>query len=136
MPYSGTLHASHRASRCSRSICRGVIADVGRSPGPALLAIRSQRHDLVGAALARRAVKINVSPRIARHGAGLEIGSVPNRCIAWSLRQCGKTFTDGRIPADVEIEQVERAGEALDLEFGRLHFGVPEVVEYAGTNQA
>src|SRR4029453_16631851 len=94
---------------CSWSICRSVIADVGRSAGPALLAIRSQRYDFVGTALARRAVKIDVSPRIGRHSAGLEIGAVPNRCISWSLRQCGKTFADGWIPADVEIKQVERA---------------------------
>src|SRR5512138_2069863 len=120
--------------RCSWSIPSSVIANVGCSPGPTLLTIRSQRHDLVRAALARRTVKIDMPPRIARNGAGLEVGPVPDRCIAGSLRQCGETFADGRIPADVEVKQVKRAREALDLEFRRLDLGVPEVVEHAGAD--
>jgi hypothetical protein len=37
----------------SWSIDRGLVADVGRSARPSLLAIRPQRYYLVGAALAR-----------------------------------------------------------------------------------
>src|SRR4051812_3337586 len=138
-PESGSRRSAggHHPRKPSRSLCIGAVAtDVGRGAHPALLAIRSQRYDLVRAALGGSAVNVGVSPRIGRHGAGLEIGPVPNPGIAGSLRQRGKTFAAGRIPADIEIKQVKRAGEALDLEFGRLDFGVPKVVEYAGTHQA
>src|SRR5882672_3014469 len=77
-----------------------------------------------------------MSPRIGRHGTGLEIGSVPNRRIAGSLCQSRKTFAHSRVPANVEIKQVERAAEALDLEFGRLDLGFPKIIEHAGTHQA
>src|SRR2546430_1813179 len=121
----------------SRSLCIGaVVADVGRSARPALLAIRSQRYDLVRAALGGSAVKVDVSPRIGWHGAGLEIGPVPNPGIAGSLRQRSKAFAAGRIPADIEIKQVKRAGETLDLEFGRLDLGLSKRIKHAGPHQA
>ena len=80
----------------SRSLCIGAVAtDVGRGARPALLAIRSQRYDLVRAALGGSAVKVDVSPRIGWHGAGLEVGPVPNPGIAGSLRQRSKAFAAG-----------------------------------------
>src|SRR6478752_2566313 len=125
------------ARRLSWSFSVGAITtDVGRGARPSLLAIRSQRHDRVRTALGRSAVDIEVSPRIGRHGAGLEIGSVPDRSIAGSLRQSGKTLAASRVPADVEVKQVERTRETLDLQFGRLDFGIPEITEHTGTYQA
>src|SRR5438552_13288959 len=88
--------------------CDGALAaQVCRGARTALLAIRSQRHDLIGAAFGGSAVDVEMSPRIGRHRAGLEIRSIPDRCIVGPLCQRRETFAAGRIAADVEVEEVE-----------------------------
>src|SRR4051794_35809980 len=78
------------------------------------------RKNVVGPVLARCAVDVRVAPRIGWHQAAFQIRPIPGVDAAGPLHQRGETFRAVRIAAGVEEKQVERAGEALDLDLRRL----------------
>src|SRR5215831_21046055 len=94
--------------------------NVRRRAGAALLAVRAVRDDVIGAVLAWRSVDVSVPPGIIGNEARAQIRPVPGIDAAGALRQGGETFARGRIAAGIEIEQVERAREALHLDAGGL----------------
>src|SRR5581483_10758638 len=109
---------------------------VGRGPSAALLAVGPERDDLVGRAFHRGAVAIGMSPRIAGNHAPLEVGPVPHLAVARPRHERAEAFARARIAADVEIIQIERAREALDLNLGRLGLRLAEIVQHARADEA
>src|SRR5262245_52883102 len=55
----------------------GVQRDIGGSAAATLPAIRAERHDVIGAALAGSAIDIGMVPRIVGDGATPQVGPVP-----------------------------------------------------------
>src|SRR3984957_14226307 len=118
---------------CGLFIRRGRY--VGRGPASTFDAVGAVGGDLVGAVLAGRTVDVGLAPRIVRQLAALEIRAVPCGEPAGRLDECGQAFRRRRITTGVEIEQLERAGEALDLDLRRLHLGVAQIVEHPRADQ-
>src|SRR5271154_145930 len=83
----------------------------------------------------RNFVEIGMTPRIHGHRAGLEVGPVPSKRRRRWLDQRGQTLIGVWIGAVVEIIEVERSGEAFNLDLRRLHLRLAEIVQYAGTYQ-
>src|SRR6266403_4748070 len=110
--------------------------NVGRQTAATFLTIRSVREDIVRAAVAGRTIHIGIVPGIVGDVATFEIRSVPGsyaRCPAHQRRQA---FRRRGKPARIEIEQVERAAEALQLDLRGLDFRFAEIIENARTDQA
>src|SRR6476659_6565430 len=110
--------------------------DVGGCAGAAFIAVRAIGHDVISAVLSGRTIDVRLSPRVIRHAAALEIGAVPGRNVAGRADQRHQAFRGGRIAAGVEVEQVERAREALDLDLGGLDLRFAEIIEHARADQA
>src|SRR5262245_61118468 len=72
-----------------------------------------------------------MSPRIGRYAAALEIGAVPDRHVGRALREGIKSLRAGGVTPGVEVEQVERRAEALDLQPRRLHARFAEIAQHA-----
>src|SRR6185295_6681744 len=105
--------------------------DVLPGAGATFCSIRTIGKDVVCAVLPRRAIDIRVAPGIGRDGAAFQVGSVPGRDVAGAAHQGGQALRAVRIAAGVEKEQVERAGEAFDLDLGRLGLRLGQIVEHA-----
>src|SRR5580704_10592961 len=103
---------------------RLIARNVGSGSSAALLTIRTERDDLVGRSLDRGPIDVSVSPWIVRNDAALQVRAVPLLRIAGPRHQRGEAVTRSRIAAHVEVIKVERAGEALDLDFCRLDLGL------------
>src|SRR5262249_22937009 len=103
--------------------------DIGCRSGSTFLAIRTIGHDIVGAVLPRRAVLIGIAPGVVGHDRALQVRSVPRHRAARTLHQRGQAFGARRVAAVVEEIEIERAGEALDLNLGGLGLRLGEVVE-------
>src|ERR1700675_3119928 len=85
--------------------------------------------------LPRRTVHIAVAPGIVGDIAALEIGPVPGGDARRRPNQRRQAFGGRWKPPGVEIEQVERAPEALQLNLGRLDLGLAEIVQNARADQ-
>src|ERR1051326_1540566 len=109
--------------------------DVGGVPGSTFLPVGSITDNVVSTVLTRGAILIRTSPGIVGNDAAFEIRSVPGRGSAPPLCQRRETFRTRRIAPSVEIIEVERAAEALDLNLRRLHLGFAEVVDHARADQ-
>src|SRR5205823_7090737 len=68
------------------------IRDVGCAAGSALMAIRAVRDNLVGGALDRGVIQVGMAPRIVRHAAAFDIGSIPNLYASRPLHQSVETL--------------------------------------------
>src|SRR5262249_49922402 len=90
--------------------------DVRGRSAPALLSIRTIPDDVIGAVLAGRAINVSMSPRIVGNEAAAQIRPVPGLGAPRPLGECRKALAGRRITAVVEVEQVERARERLDLD--------------------
>src|ERR1700704_979208 len=113
---SPIMASTHRISISANpySLLAGSMrapADIGRGSAAAFLSVRAQRDDLERRAPARRAIYVAMAPGIARHHAAPQIRPVPALCVV-ALGQRGQPFIAGRITAEIEKIQVERAGEA------------------------
>src|SRR5262245_44343290 len=98
----------------------GVQRDIGGSAAAALPAIRAERHDVVGTALAGSAIDIGMVPWIGGDSAAPQVRPVPGVDPWRAANQRRKPLRRRRITAGVEIEQIQRAGEALQLDLCRL----------------
>src|SRR5262249_54743251 len=103
--------------------------------GAALLAVRAVRDDVIGAVLAWRSVDVSVPPGIIGNEARAQIRPVPGIDAAGALRQGGETFARARVAAGIEIKQVERAREALDLDARGLDLRLGQIVEHARADE-
>src|SRR5215475_12664303 len=108
---------------------------IGGGPGSALLSVSAERNDLIGAAFSGRAIDVSLAPRIIRHGAALQIRAVPRRQSWCRLDECGQALRRGRVAARIQIEQIKRAREALDLDFGGFDLRFTEVAEHPRADQ-
>ena len=90
--------------------------NVGGNSAAAFLAVGSVGHDVIRAVLAGRAIDVAVVPGIVGNVAALQIRSVPGGDARRLPDQRRQSFRRGGKPAGVEIEQVERAAEALRAE--------------------
>src|SRR3954464_13053081 len=89
--------------------------DVGCRSTAAFLTVRSERDDIVGRARARRAIDIDVTPGIVRPHPPAQIRPVPAGLIV-AARQPGEALIRGRIAAEIEVVEIERARKTLDLD--------------------
>src|SRR3569623_69326 len=69
---------------------------------------------------ARRRVFVVVPPRVLRRGGLLPVGPGPVRKPGRRDDQRLQAFLRGRIAAELELEQVERLADLVDLDLGRL----------------
>src|SRR5438270_3918458 len=99
-----------------------AASDVAGRSTAAFLSVGAERDDFVGRALARRTIDIAVTPRVVRHHAAAQIGAIPALRVG-RPRQRGKALGGARIPPEVEIVEIQRAGKALDLDLGSLGLG-------------
>src|SRR5882672_3146870 len=138
MASTHTISSKVKPRSAASLIFRGHAFErnVGRNPAAAFLAVGAVGHDVVGTVFAGRAVDVSVAPRIGRHAAALQIRSVPGRDAGRALYERRQSLGSRRKPAGVEIEQVERARETLQLDPGRLDLGFAEIVEHTRTDQA
>src|SRR6266436_3354734 len=125
---AATATISRRVNPEVRSRCRLTPSldarggYVGRSSRSPLLSVGAVRHDFIGATLSGRSINIGLAPRIVRDGATFQIGTIPSRQSRGGLDKCSQALRRGRVSSCVQIEQIERAGEALNLDFGGLDF--------------
>src|SRR5579864_2583470 len=98
----------------------GVEREVGGGAAAALLPVRSQRDNVEGAVLARRAIDVGIVPGIVGNVAALQIGTVPGCNAGRGLDQRRQPLGRRGVAAGVEIEQVERAGKTLHLDLRGL----------------
>src|SRR5580704_6735305 len=109
--------------------------NVGRRAGAAFLSVRAKGNNVISSVLARRAIDVRMPPRIVGNGAAAQVGPVPRVDAARSLGERREALAGARIATVVEIEQIERAREALDLNARGLHLGFGEIVEHARSDQ-
>src|SRR6516164_7411069 len=107
------------------------VRNVSSDSSPAFLTIGAVREDLVGRALDRRSIDIGVSPRIVGNNAALQVWTVPLLSIARPLHERNKAVAGPRIAAHIEIKKIEGARKTLDLDFRRINFGFPQIVQHA-----
>src|SRR5580698_1179354 len=112
-----------------------VERNIGGYPAAPFLAIGAVRYDVIGSVLSWRPVHIAVVPGIVGDIAALEIGPVPGGDARRRPHQRGQAFRCRWKTAGVEIEQVERAPEALQLDLRRLDLGFAEIIQNAWTDQ-
>ena len=121
---------------CPVEAVSGPAGDVGRSTRTTFLPIRAVGNDVIGTVLSRRPVDIRTAPWVTGDHCAPQIRTIPARGdVAGALYQRGKAFRARRIAPDVEIEKVERASEALDLDLGCLGLRFGQIVEHARTDQ-
>src|ERR1700730_8457641 len=111
-PAAGPSSALPSSALPARDVLRGACST--------FCSIRTVREDVIGSILSGRAVDVRIAPRIGRHDAALEIRPVPGRDVGGLAHQRGKSLRAARIAPGVEIIQIERAGEAFDLDLGSL----------------
>src|SRR5216684_4114345 len=93
-----------------------AAGNVGCRSTAAFLTVGAQGNDFVGRPLARRTIDVAMTPGIVGHQAAPQIRPVPSRRVVAS-RQRRKAFVGVGIAPEVEIIEIERAGEAFDLDF-------------------
>src|SRR6202162_1513989 len=137
MASTHTISSRVKPRSATSLIFRGVVFErnVGGNPAAAFLTVGSVGHDVIRATLSGRTIHVAVVPRIVGNVAALQIGSVPGGNARRLADQSRQSFCRGGKPAGVEIEQVERARKALQLNLGRLDLGFAEIVENARTDQ-
>src|SRR5580692_1206690 len=119
-------------------IFRGGVVErnVGGNPAATFLAVGPVGYNVIRTVLSGRTIYVTVVPRVLGDVAALQIRPVPGRN-AWRLPdQCRQSFRGGGETAGIEIEQVERAREALQLDLCRLDLGFAEIIENARADQA
>src|SRR5664279_3520216 len=114
----------------------GPADNIGRRSGPAFLTIGAIRHDIIGTVLSWRTVNIRLAPRVVRHNAALQVWTVPRLNRSGGLHQRVQPFPAVRITTGIEIEQIERASKALNLDLCGLDLRLSEVVQNARADQA
>src|SRR5258708_28092232 len=112
-----------------RPVSAGAGGNIGCRSTAALLTVGAKRDDFVGRVLARRAIDVAVAPGIVGHYAAAQIRSIPARCIV-AARKRGQPFTAVGIAPEVEIIEIERAGEAFDLDLRCLYLGFAEIIQH------
>src|SRR5262245_35991121 len=103
--------------------------DIGGRAATSLLPVRAERSDFISTTFSWQLVDIAIAPRIIWHSATFEIGPVPCPQTSDRTDQRIEAFGARRISPSVQIEQVEGAREALDLDLGGFHPRVAQVVE-------
>src|SRR5450631_1289599 len=126
MPTIASTHtiSSRVKPRCAWLFifCGGHVLDrnIRGDTAAALLAIGAIGHDVVRAAVSRRAIDVSVVPGIVGDVAALEIRTVPGGDTRRALDQGGQALRAGRKAAGIEEEQIERAAKTLQLDLRRL----------------
>lgn len=107
----------------------------GNIVGRPLLARSAEGDDVVGTMQAGHAIGIRSAPGIEGHGRVLDVGPAPHRRARRLLHQSLQALGGGGIAAGVEIIEVDRIGEGLDLQMGGLLLGTGEVIQHAWCHQ-
>src|SRR6476469_791682 len=89
--------------------------NVRRGPAATLLTIGPIGDNVIGLVFAGRPIDVWVAPGIARHVAAFQIRAIPRGHSGRAPDKRGKPLRRGREPAGVEIKQIERARETLQL---------------------
>src|SRR4029079_8930124 len=90
----------------------------------ALLAVAAEGNDVVRAVLvAGRNVLVLVAPRVLRHAGLLQVRAVPVARAGGRGDQGGEPFLAGRKLADLQLVQLQRLPDLVDLELGALSLG-------------
>src|SRR5271170_357560 len=130
-----TVSSSVNPSCAPTGLVIGRGRNIGRHPGSTFDAVGTVRNDFIRTVLSGRAVQISLAPRIVRHAAALEVRSVPGGESAGRLDERGKPLRARRISPGIEIEQLERAREALDLDLRGLDLRLAQVIEHARADE-
>src|SRR5687768_3821492 len=112
------------------------VGDVARIVGAPLPAVGAQRDDLIGRLVARDTIFVGVPPGVQRQRILLQVRPVPVLDAGFTGDQHVEALRLRRVAAGVEVEQIERRGERIDLQLGRLRPGVGEVAEHARPDEA
>ena len=85
-----------------------------------------------------RAIKVGMSPGVIGDDTAAQIGSSPTFDTCGPQRQCAQTFAARGISTKIQIEQIERGREALDLDlrFFALTFDSGKVIQNARADQS
>src|SRR5262245_42934500 len=116
--------------------CRLFEGNVGGIAAATLLAIGAIGDDVIRAMLAGRPIDVGVIPGIFRNIAALQVRPIPRGNAGRPLYQRGKSLRARRKSSGIEIKQVERAGEALQLDARGLDLGFAEIIEHTRADQA
>src|SRR4051794_38593874 len=111
-----------------------AAGNIGCRSTAAFLSVGPERDDFVRRALARRAIEIAMAPGVVWDHAAPQVRSVPARRVI-GARQRGETLAGIRVPPEVEIIQIERAGKTFDLDLGGLGLGLAEIAEHPRSDQ-
>src|SRR5262249_50539080 len=132
-----TTHTISRSVNPSSPAVRSLLParDVGSRPAAAFLAVRPQRKNVIGAVLARRSIDIWLSPWIKRDNSALEIRTIPVRIAAGRLHQGRQALGRRWITTGVEAIEIQRAGDALNLNLPGLRLGFRQIVDHARADQ-
>src|SRR5713226_708085 len=114
---------------------RVLGGNVGGKTAAAFLTIRAVGQDIVRAAISGRTIHIGVVPGIAGDVATFEIRPVPGSYARRPAHQRRQAFRRRGKPACIEIEQVERAAEALQLNLRGLDFRFAEIIKNSRADQ-
>src|SRR5262249_50780833 len=114
-----TISRSVKPSSQARRSARPAGDDRGRAIA-ASLAGGPIGEDVVRAMLSRGTVGIGTAPGIIGHGPALEIRPAPGGEPGRALHERAEPLCGRGVASGVEIEKVERAREALDLDARRL----------------
>src|SRR5262245_26402713 len=93
------------------------------------LSIRPVRNHVIRTVLSGRSIDVSIAPRIFGNHAPLQVWTVPRRDIPGRLHERVEALGRRRIAANIEEIEIQRAGEALDLNLRRLALGLAEVIE-------
>src|SRR5262245_5549688 len=125
-----TISSSVKPS-CEETPSRPPACNVGRCAGPAFLSVGAERQDVICAVLTRRSIYIRSPPWIQGHNSTFEIRAIPDCDAGDRLHEGTQSFRARGTTAGVEIKEIERACEALDLNFGGLDLRLVQIVEHA-----
>src|SRR5262249_14831953 len=81
----------------------------------ALAIVGAVRQEIVVAMIARPLVTIDPLPGVKEHIPAFDIGPIPAVNLGWCLYKRVKPLLLGRIATDIQLEQIERSSETLNL---------------------
>src|SRR5262245_52122488 len=109
-----------------------LVYDVAVLARAAFLVVAAEREHLEVALATRHAIAIGPAPRVDQALRAFEIRPAPGWDAGRCLHEGGKPDLLGRIAAIVQIEQLERCPDVLDLNLSGLGASLPEVAKNLG----
>src|SRR4029077_10461214 len=109
--------------------------NIGCCTGAAFLSICTIGQNVVRSVLPRRAVDVELPPRVFRNHIAFQIRAAPTGDAARALHQCLETFRARRILSGIKRIEIEGARQAFDLNPCSLYFRFTEEVKNARADQ-